>query len=146
MNKPTTTETAVGRAWFRVLIGASLTFAPGVLLAHIPGAPVNSEEYKWADRQMSIDNWGCCGVGDVQVLGPDEWSVAPDGHFLVRLMNTWHDVPLRSRTRDGDHDPNPLGQAVVWWNRTAHDDWGKYGHPAQNFRLEIYCFAPGVLT
>lgn len=122
------------------LLGVNLAFA------HIPGAKETDEAYKWADRQMSQDNGSCCGEGDVQVLDAEEWNVAPDGHYRVHIAGAWRDVPLRSSVRDAERDPNPLGQAVVWWNRNTYDNWVAHKLPLANFFPVIYCFAPGTLT
>jgi hypothetical protein len=111
-----------------IVLLAPLFVARQTLAAPPPGTDLNSPIHTWFEHQHSIiGNW-CCKVADGHILSASEWRRSA-AHYEVRIDGVWYPVPPTS-LRDPAGDPNPTGQAVVWWSRFEAE-------------ITIHCFAPG---
>jgi hypothetical protein len=113
-------------------------------LAHIEGYPLSHPWNLWAERQVDDAGRSCCGAGDAQVLETDQWRMTAKGQYQVYLVGRWRDVEARMWLRNASNDPNPVGQAVVWWNRATYEQWATHGGSG-DFGVFVYCFSPGEL-
>lgn len=99
-------------------------------LAHIGGENMTTEVNKWADRQRSIKDIGCCGAGDAHLIAEDHLRMV-NGDFEVLIEADWHGVGAWAMLANPLGDANPTGQAVVWYGPDQSELGG----------VRIYCFA-----
>lgn len=143
MEKPGVNDAMRTVTYHLIFIG--LLFSALPVLAHIDGEPLDSQQSYWADRQRNLDDKGCCGLGDAQVLEDDEWRIGPEGRYQVLILAKWRDVQPYMGTKDYQTDPNPTGHAVVWWNRDTYQMWFNNGYSDDEFNPAIFCFVSGEL-
>ena len=100
-------------------IAAAIIFSAPALASPPPDA--NPDLHAWFDRQHAVSGAWCCNL---------EWRSTGDA-YQVLIGGEWHQV-TPDEIRDPAGDPNPTGQAIVWYRQY---DGGF---------LKIYCFAPGT--
>lgn len=115
-----------------VVATVSLVFGTLAFAAPPPNADPNSETSKWFERQHNLNDAGCCGQGDGHVLKDNQWRISDQG-YEVLIDSKWHRIARWHRLRDAETDPNPTGNAVVWYSYVRDEPDG----------IKIWCFAPG---
>ena len=81
----------------------------------------------WFKRQHNQAGFVCCDGADAHYLGSDEWTRVK-GNYRVRIRDVWFDIE-DSQTLRPDGEPNPTGQAILWYQLTE-------------FGFTIRCFTP----
>jgi len=103
-----------------------------VLAAAHPG---DSDIDRWFERQHSVANLSCCGVGDGRTLEDNQWRIRGTD-YEVQIDGAWLRVARPDYLRDNQADPNPTHHAVVWTTVDTTQPGG----------VRIWCFTPGPLT
>src|ERR1700732_5002301 len=99
----------------------------GVKARDLDGRYANSPLKAWFDRLASGKGL-CCSMADGESVADPDWD-SKDGHYRVRLENSWIDVPDDALITE----PNRAGRTMVWPMRF-------------NGEISIRCFMPGSMT
>ena len=113
------------RATLAFLLGFTLMLPWSCARAHDDGRFEGSPLKSWFDKLASGKGL-CCSFADGYSVADVDWDTE-GGHYRVRLMNKWIDVPDIAIVGE----PNKFGPAVVW--------------PFQDMEgvTQIRCFLPG---
>ena len=113
------------RATLAFLLGFTLMLPWSCARAHDDGRFEGSPLKSWFDKLASGKGL-CCSFADGYSVADVDWDTE-GGHYRVRLMNKWIDVPDIAIVGE----PNRFGPAVVW--------------PFQDMEgvTQIRCFLPG---
>jgi hypothetical protein len=79
------------------------------------------QEATQSGRIRLLRRFGC------SLLGSDEWTRIK-GNYRVRIRGVWFDIEDSQMLRP-DGEPNPTGQAILWYRMT-------------DFGFSIRCFTP----
>ncbi len=107
-----------------IFLGIFLAIFVAPALAHDPSRP---ELNGWFDKLASGRGLGCSLTDGVTVADPD-WE-SRNGHYRVRLLGEWIDVPDDAVITE----PNRVGRTMVW--PMLFEDV-----------ISIQCFMPGSMT
>ena len=117
----------------RIVLGLTLSMIGACLVGSVTardldGRYANSPLKPWFD-QLASGKGLCCSMADGESVADPDWE-SKDGHYRVRLENTWIDVPDDALITE----PNRAGRTMVW--------------PLRLFdgQISIRCFMPGSMT
>src|SRR5438105_4187817 len=97
------------RIVFGLTLGVILTCMVGSVTARdLDGRYANSPLKSWFDRLASGKGL-CCSMADGESVADPDWE-SKDGHYRVRLENSWIDVPDDALITE----PNRAGRTMVW--------------------------------
>jgi hypothetical protein len=107
-----------------------LLAASGALARDLDGRYAGSPLHDWF-LGLHSGNGPCCSDADGNVISDADWE-SRDGHYRVRIMDEWWDVP------DGAvvAEPNRYGRTMVW-PIYSYD-------PKNKLKVRIRCFMPGA--
>jgi hypothetical protein len=74
----------------------------------LDGRYANSPLKEWFD-QLASGKGLCCSIADGETIADPDWD-SKDGHYRVRLMGEWIDVPDDAVIRE----PNRAGRTMIW--------------------------------
>ena len=116
----------------RIVFGLTLSVTMACLACSgtardLDGRYADSPLKPWFDRLASGKGL-CCSMADGESVADPDWE-SKDGHYRVRLENTWIDVPDDALITE----PNRAGRTLVWPLRI-------------NTEISIRCFMPGSMT
>jgi hypothetical protein len=113
---------------------ALLLAASGTLARDLDGRYVNSPLHDWF-MGLRSGLGPCCSDADGSVVADADWE-SREGHYRVRVMNEWWDVPDEAVVVE----PNRYGRTMVWpiyIHGYSHDLLHKLD-------VRIRCFMPGA--
>lgn len=119
----------------KILLVLLLLVLAGTSSAKPPfGSDPTSPVAQWFARQHNQRGGSCCGESDGHRLEDNQWKIVGTGaatHYEVLIDGQWYPVEDWMLRKDAK-DPNPTGQAVVW-----------YGPGGAYSKTQIFCFAEG---
>ncbi len=116
----------------RIVFGLILSLVVACLVGSVgardlDGRYANSPLKPWFDHLASGKGL-CCSMADGESVADPDWE-SKDGHYRVRLENSWIDVPDDAVITE----PNRAGRTIVWPIRFDN-------------QISIRCFMPGSMT
>jgi hypothetical protein len=114
------------RARASIVVAAGLAASIPAASARDDGRYANSPLKSWFD-QLASGKGLCCSFADGMQIDDVDWDTR-DGHYRVRLLGEWIDVPESALVTE----PNRFGPAVVWPYQDADGV------------AQIRCFLPGA--
>jgi hypothetical protein len=116
----------------RIVFGLSVSLLAASLVGSVAardldGRYANSPLKSWFD-QLASGKGLCCSMADGESVADPDWD-SKEGHYRVRLENSWIDVPDDAVVKE----PNRAGRTMVWPVRT-------------NGEILVRCFMPGSMT
>ncbi|MBR0824571.1 hypothetical protein JQ596_03400 [Bradyrhizobium manausense] len=109
------------------LLAAAAVIGAPLAQARDDGRYANSPLKGWFESLRSKAGGPCCADADGTALDDVDWDTS-DGHYRVRLMGEWIDVPNDAVITE----PNRVGRTMVWPYYV-------------NGRALIRCFMPGSM-
>ena len=116
----------------RIVFGLTLSMIAASLVGSVTardldGRYADSPLKSWLDHLASGKGL-CCSMADGESVADPDWD-AKEGHYRVRLGNSWIDVPDDAVITE----PNRAGRTMVWPLR-------------YDGQILIRCFMPGSMT
>ena len=108
----------------KIFLGVFLAISVAPALAHDPSHP---ELNGWFDK-LASGRGLCCSLTDGVTVADPDWE-SRNGHYRVRLLGEWIDVPDDAVITE----PNRVGRTMVW-PMLSEDE------------ISIQCFMPGSMT
>jgi hypothetical protein len=105
----------------------AIVFAGNLILTSAHPHDPSHQHTDWFLKQRNKSGDVCCDGSDAHYLGPDEWT-RTKGNYRVRIRGVWFDIEDSKMLRP-DGEPNPTGQAILWYQLTE-------------FGFSIRCFTP----